>query len=573
MAAGGASAMYGTERGDRQSSEAVDVNTRPDSGRTVAGSFIRRVAAAPFHTFMFAIFPLVSVVAANAPSYPIDGFIVGRAILVLILGTALLLWLLRAFGWTLAARAAFLSVFLLAADSYSLVPVPVTFQRPPDGANGVFAILYLLACALVAGVAIRPWRVKSRDPIPLTIVAMVLLAMNVTPLARATLSGGEPWRVAANRLTSPPEPIPGKTPPGRDVYVIILDAFGRPDVIRNSYGVDMNPFVSWLQARGFYVPNRSHSNYAQTFLAISSMLNMQYLDEIAIATGRNSQDRRPLKHAIESNAMMKLASRAGRTVVAIGSDYTATDAFPSADVCYCPRPSPHELEASVLRLSPFRDLGSEAWIATGRRRHVEYSFDAIERASGLAGQKLVVAHILTPHPPFVFDRYGRPRQPPPGMPFIAGEWLSRSIRSVPSFRGEYVRGYAEQVEFVVSRVTRILQRLLSLPGPQPAIMIVGDHGPALDLDLVDPDRTNMHERMSSFAAYYLPGDEDPGLYPELSPINGLRAIAGRYFGVRAPFLPERSWFSTWPHPYVFIRVDADGRSDEGAPQAVLPLPR
>jgi hypothetical protein len=185
------------------------------------------------------------------------------------------------------------------------------------------------------------------------------------------------------------------------------------------------------------------------------------------------------------------------------------------------------------------------------------SFAEIERAAELPGRKFVVAHVITPHPPFVFNRDGRPRTPPGNMPFIDGEWLSQSMRAMPEFDLEYVRGYAEQIDFVTRRLSTLTDRLLAGRGPSPAIMIVGDHGPALDLDLFDLSATNMHERMSIFSAYHLPGQHDGALYPGISPVNGARAIADRYLGVHVPFLSERSEFSTFLRPYHFISVSPE----------------
>jgi hypothetical protein len=89
-------------------------------------------------------------------------------------------------------------------------------------------------------------------------------------------------------------------------------------------------------------------------------------------------------------------------------------------------------------------------------------------------------------------------------------------------------------------------------------MIVGDHGPALELNPQDLTRTNMRERMSVFSAYYLPGHEGRALYPEVSPVNGARAIADRYLGVDVPFLPEQSEYSTFVRPYELTAVPLEG---------------
>ena len=62
-----------------------------------------------------------------------------------------------------------------------------------------------------------------------------------------------------------------------DIYYIILDAYGRSDVLQTTYGIDNSVFLSQLQELGFYVAECSMSNYAQTELSLSSSLNLNYL--------------------------------------------------------------------------------------------------------------------------------------------------------------------------------------------------------------------------------------------------------------------------------------------------------
>src|SRR5215216_4297779 len=47
-----------------------------------------------------------------------------------------------------------------------------------------------------------------------------------------------------------------------DIYLIILDAHGRADVLKKKYGYDNSSFLEKLQDMGFYVAKCSQSNYA-----------------------------------------------------------------------------------------------------------------------------------------------------------------------------------------------------------------------------------------------------------------------------------------------------------------------
>jgi hypothetical protein len=61
--------------------------------------------------------------------------------------------------------------------------------------------------------------------------------------------------------------------------------------------------------------------------------------------------------------------------------------------------------------------------------------------------------------------------------------------------------------------------------------------------------------MSIFAAYHLPGGAAPPT-PGITPVNGARLLANAYLGTHLPPLADRSFFSTWNRPYVFIPVPA-----------------
>ena len=85
----------------------------------------------------------------------------------------------------------------------------------------------------------------------------------------------QPWSsyIAKNEF---PQSLSSANPP--DIYYIILDGYGRADVLQEIYNHDNTSFTSALTERGFYVGDESQSNYLRTSLSITSALNMEYIN-------------------------------------------------------------------------------------------------------------------------------------------------------------------------------------------------------------------------------------------------------------------------------------------------------
>jgi hypothetical protein len=500
--------------------------------------------------FMFAVYPLALVVGANAAVLPTSTAIIGRDVALALGLTAVLLWASRPIAPEIVPRGIWVSCFTLLFCSYGvLVPLAASMDTVVNTASRRVATIYTLASIVIATVTVRPRTMRPRHPIALNIVAAVLLSLNV--YAAVVRPNDGRWREAAAALTDPTTATRLRSPhaEARDIYYIVLDGFGRSDVLRKYYALNLDSFVAFLRAQGFFVAEGAHSNYSQTYLSLASTLNMNYLDDLAQVVGKEAQDRRPLEYLIRSNGLMKIAREAGYEVVFIGSDYDATKRVDRADVCICRLHGLDQIEQAALALTPLGALPLVRWTHGAHRQKVLDSFRALEEPAQSAKPRFVFAHIIAPHPPFVFGPDGSPRQPSaPMLEFFDGDDFSGSNL-------EYVAGYRDQVLFVTRWLTAFIQKILGRSGPAPVIVFHGDHGPGSMLRWNDPQATNVAERMSIFAAYYLP-DDGPPLYPALSPVNGVRALASRYFGVDLPLLPEKVSLSTWSRPYEFIDVSA-----------------
>ena len=495
-----------------------------------------------FHTFVFAAYPVLIVVGSNAGVLPLDGTVVARCLAISVALTAALLVILKPLIPELSNRAAWLSFVFIAFNLYAIVG--------GTSSHAGFAALYTFGSGAVAALIVRPRTLRQRKSTALNLAACTVLAVNLYATS-PVLRSDERWRSTADALI---EGVVGSAGPRRggpppDIYYVVLDGFGRQDILKDLYQLDVGPFVAALESRGFTVPDASQSNYAQTFLSLASSLNLSYLDPVARVM-RNSEDRRVLDYLIQNNALTALAKRAGYQVTAIGSNYAATERLNNADVCLCEQYGLHEIEATAINLTPLRALLLDRWTYDAHRRKVEQEFGHLENAGSIDGPRLVFAHVISPHPPFVFGPDGPVTDPTRIFGLMDGSHFAGS-------RAEYTAGYRNQAQFVMKRVLSFVDSILSRPGPSPVIILHGDHGPGSLWDWDDVASGNARERLGILSAYRFPGDDRPLLDPQVSPVNALRIMANRHLGTSLPILPDLSFASTWRRPFQWVPVPSD----------------
>lgn len=342
---------------------------------------------------------------------------------------------------------------------------------------------------------------------------------------------------------------PGTAVRPPDVYQIILDGFGRPDVLRAAYDLDLSAWVRALRARGFTVsPDIGMANYPQTYLSLASMLNGGYLDGLADRM-QDSHSRWPLHQLIQHSAVLETFKTLGYQVHVIGSIYSATQRHRLADVCECEFVPFGEFESIVVHGTPIGDLSLAGWDYVPHRNKLERSLTSLELIGPSPVPRVVVAHIMAPHPPFVFDDQGR----------FVPHWRPFNFFDGNAFRGsfeEYRHGYRDQATYIARRVLQIVDRLTAIErdsGRQAVIIVHGDHGPRARFHTIDATRTDASESLPVLLAIRWPGD---GEAPEVrSLVNVFRAVFRRYVDPQLPLLPDRAFVSSFVTPYRLIEVD------------------
>jgi hypothetical protein len=227
------------------------------------------------------------------------------------------------------------------------------------------------------------------------------------------------------------------------------------------------------------------------------------------------------------------------------SGYSGTESYSDEDIA-APR-ALSEFEHLLLASSPFsvfpflRERQFEA-----HRRSLRYILDELADTS-FPRPVFAFAHILLPHPPFVFGSSGESVNPPWEFELMDGD-LSRYTKE------EYIEGYRGQIAFLTGRLTEIVTHLVERY-PNAVIILQGDHGPGADLHWQSCTATDHEERFPILLAIRAPGVERASIERIKTPVNVFRTVFNGAFGTQLEMLPDTSYCSTWDRLYDFTPVD------------------
>ncbi|MFN8461122.1 MAG: hypothetical protein U0X93_05060 [Anaerolineales bacterium] len=230
-----------------------------------------------------------------------------------------------------------------------------------------------------------------------------------------------------------------------DIYVILLDAHTSAFALEKYFNYDESAFTQKLEGLGFYVAQCAQSNYPVTKLSVTSTFYADYHREdtlfplyssLVVETLR-SQGYRVVTFENRSNGHFSFAEdvRLSRNQLLAGKvDLTGGLSEFEFEL----------LETSLARLAfdipaliPGFDLAQQR--ETQFYEHYQQTYFILNELKRLPeeiqGPKLVFAHFLVPHPPFIFTPDGK---------FYWNE--------------NEVDGYLSNVEFIDSQITGVIPR-------------------------------------------------------------------------------------------------------------------
>jgi len=340
-----------------------------------------------------------------------------------------------------------------------------------------------------------------------------------------------------------------------DIYYIVLDGYGRADALDKSYSFDNQIFLKGLKSQDFFVAKRSTSNYSSSHESIASSLNMNYVHDANYQT-----DKRTLTNFIKNNRVAQIMRSLGYKYVLVPSGFYYTNSSPLTDVTIdLGIWTQSQLSALLIEYSAvwFTTKFSESLGQSNRRqqaivkgmlqqwsgtaqwyRHITESIDAIGKIAEMEEQTFTFAHIICPHPPYVFNRDG-------------SLYTGSKMADMANFDNYNwwceTKLCVNQILHLNSLLEKMITRLLNKSSSPPIIIIHGDHGTyALSGKRWihdNPSTELINERMSILLAIFAPDSVQRSLYDSITPVNIFRTVFNEVFGAHFPLLPAKNFWS------------------------------
>lgn len=539
--------------------------------------------AAPLHPILFVLYPVLFFYAYNREEL-LPQIMLKPALLILLPALLLWLWFLFIFR-SLKKSAIFISVFTFLFFSYghlfSLIDGLYIsfFGWFVLGPNKLLFGLFLCGLFFLFTFLLRAK--KSLDNLNGLVgaIAIFLVLSNLVPsviyelkekrfFAKKNLAFGEEKLEVGRGID--PKDYP-------DIYYIILDRYASEQTLKDYLDFDNSDFLNFLKGKGFYVASESHANYCKTFESLASALNLRHLTYLSKVLGEDYTDRAMIQEMLQEHDVARFLKALGYNYVHFGDEWgpSRTNRYADFDINYLVKDPEKSVSIlggaleldefaeelfAVSMATPIENLFSpkqaaptvESSLEEKRRIAIEKKFEKIANLTEVRSPKFVFAHILMPHPPYMFRKDCAPLPPAESAQFTEEE------------------NYLNQLTCANSKTKLLVEKLLSNSLKPPVIILQSDEGPFVPEKYFriftvggmkkkhfqyDLNKDSLKIHMSILNAYFLPGVEANVLYPSITPVNTFRVVFNLYFGQNLKLLKDKSYvFLDELYPYRFVDV-------------------
>jgi len=498
---------------------------------------MKKYTELPLYPIFAAIFPILALLSYNIGQVKFEAGI--RSMFFSVLVVLALIFMLRLVyrNWHRAAAVS-TGLALLFFTYGQVYDLALAKWKISNLTTWMLVIWAILACVVLFVGTLRKVRFEA-GAFTLNVITLGLLIYPTTQIMQepfkknATLSK-EPFFESQDLHISGGKALP-------DIYYFMPDDYGRVDLLKSKFDIDISPFMQHLRDMGFYIAECSQSNYATSELSLGSSLNMEYLQNLGSAFDPKTTNQRPIWDSIRYSAVVSDLKKAGYKTVAYATGFAWSE-LDNSDIYISPSPLTSGMtsfESLLLRTTPLRHLKDIGLLNLDEidgqqyRERTMLEFNSMDELARMPGPKFVFVHIINPHEPFVFGPDGSPIDP---APFIN----EKRLYTLDTYR----LGFQNQIPFLNTMLEETIQTLITESTVPPIILLQTDTGPLF---------TKGSDEFKILNAYYMPGHTDQ-LYPTISPVNTFRLIFNTYLGTNYPLLDDVSYKSPIPHIYNFTKV-------------------
>ena len=504
-----------------------------------------------FHPILIALFPVFLVYSQNIHLILIQGIIFP---LLIILGITIAIWASARFILKNTRKSALLtSLYVFLFFSYGIIFKILESNVTEEYFILIHVLLLIAYTALVVFITyyvVRTHRKLNNITSTTHVVSITLLALVFFNIAAYNFENfnnlddeTDDLIISGNNLKDIP-----------DIYYIVLDEYAPLRTLDTFYGYDNTDFVEFLQERGFYVTKNSHSNYAETFLAMASTLNMKYVNYLSDIVGEESLDQRIPYQMISDNQVMRNFKSIGYEVYNFDSGWWGTRNLQIADANLCSENQNMDFHTlyALKQISIFRAFDMFIKDPTSkifhqeRRDRIFCQFDDITKIKqGTEKPVFVFMHVMAPHDPYVFGPDGEEVNYKYTFGPTGAAYLDPS---------EEKTAYLNQLIYLTKTLRGVIENLQENSENQPIIIIQSDTGPSTQFGDTINEMYQV-DRMSIFNAYYFPNGKYDLLSDDITPVNSFRIVFDSNFQTDYGLVEDRVFYSTYEKPYELIEMN------------------
>jgi signal recognition particle subunit SEC65 len=406
------------------------------------------------------------------------------------------------------------------------------------GRHVLLASLWVLIFLFLAWLILRSRKLDASFTRFLNLISVLLLIWPTFQIANHYLQTSLAEKAASqDQQSSTATEIAFEKP---DIYYIILDTYTRDDVLLHDFNYDNQGFLDDLESRGFTIARSSCSNYSTTMFSLASSLNMAYMDQISEGP---IQDVPELVEVVQHSRVRSTLEALGYHIVALASYprlwwedadfYLSTDWRDIPDDRSSGSMTAFELMFlkstalnPILKIPFFQSLvfTSLDFPYSDRLKQQRYILNSLPDLPAYPTPKFVFVHLLTTHPPILFNQDGQVLSDP-----IDNPWVTASLEDSPELHIQYRDSIIYTNRVILDFVDQVIERSAT----PPIIILQGDHGYVY----TGRDENKILNAMLVPAGYRNQVPDD------LSPVNTFRLLFSILDGEPPEFLPNLFFLS------------------------------